>query len=326
MVGVQDRAEDARRVEARAAVPVDRPVGADERDRVQVADQPVLGDGQVLLGLQLGSRERYEDWLDSGRDLLARGLRSPALVVADRAPGLWKAVRGQILDEATSVADARAGLLALTADYRRAYPAAIAVIERDLDALVCHLRFPTAHRKRIRSTKLLERTSAEVRRRTKVIGRVPGETSALSLVSAVLELTSRSWRGITMTPRAVAEIERLRSTPAADEMTEHSTEEVIDSANPSIAEDGRRLAEQVAELLDRHRLDVVLRQVRLDELGEREPPRDPPLPSKPLELALERVPRVLLGGESAPLHALRVAAARAVPVRPQPPAAASTTG
>ena len=28
---------------------------------------------KVLLGLQLGSRESYEDWLDFGRDLTARG-------------------------------------------------------------------------------------------------------------------------------------------------------------------------------------------------------------------------------------------------------------
>ena len=34
----------------------------------------------------------------------------------------------------------------------------------------------------------------EVRRRTKVIGRFPGETSALSLIWAVLELSSRGWR------------------------------------------------------------------------------------------------------------------------------------
>jgi putative transposase len=56
----------------------------------------------------------------------------------------------------------------------------MAVIERDLDALVAHLRWPTEHRKRIRPTNLLERTFVEVRRRTKVIGRFPGETSALS--------------------------------------------------------------------------------------------------------------------------------------------------
>jgi transposase-like protein len=46
---------------------------------------------KVLLGLALGSRESYESWLHFGRDLIERGLRSPALVVADGAPGLWKA-------------------------------------------------------------------------------------------------------------------------------------------------------------------------------------------------------------------------------------------
>jgi putative transposase len=42
---------------------------------------------KVLLGLQLGSRESYESWLDFGRDLQQRGMRSPALVIADGAPG-----------------------------------------------------------------------------------------------------------------------------------------------------------------------------------------------------------------------------------------------
>ncbi len=65
-------------------------------------------------------------------------------------------------------------------------------------------------RRFILDTNLLERTFVEVRRRTKIIGRFPGETSALSLIWAVLELASRGWRGITMTPKAVAEIERLR--------------------------------------------------------------------------------------------------------------------
>jgi putative transposase len=86
----------------------------------------------------------------------------------------------------------------------------MAVIERDLEALVAHLRWPTEHRKRIRTTNLLERTFVEAHRRTKVIGRFPGETSALSLVWAVLELSSRGWRGVVMTPRTVAEIERIR--------------------------------------------------------------------------------------------------------------------
>jgi putative transposase len=57
---------------------------------VLVAWGVTLEGRKVLLGLQLGSRESYEDWLDFGRDLLARGLRPPALLVADGAPGLWR--------------------------------------------------------------------------------------------------------------------------------------------------------------------------------------------------------------------------------------------
>jgi transposase-like protein len=154
-------------------------------------------------------------------------LRNVTKKLPERLHRELKARYWRILDEAASVAEARAGLLALAADYRTAYPSAMAVIERDLDALVCHLRFPSEHRKRIRSTNLLERTFVEVRRRTKVIGRFPGETSALSLIWAVLELSSRGWRGVLMTPRAVAEIERLRRRAGADDEGEPSTEEVI---------------------------------------------------------------------------------------------------
>ena len=40
----------------------------------------------------LGMRESHEDWLELGRDLIARGLGAPLLIVADGAPGLIKAV------------------------------------------------------------------------------------------------------------------------------------------------------------------------------------------------------------------------------------------
>ena len=51
-----------------------------------------------------------------------------------------------------------------------------------------HLRYPTRHRRRWRSTNLLERSLGEVKRRTKVMGRFPGEDSCLTLVWAVLDL------------------------------------------------------------------------------------------------------------------------------------------
>jgi putative transposase len=227
---------------------------------VLVAWGVTLEGRKVLLGLQLGSRESHDSWLAFGRDLIERGTRPPTLVIADGAPGLWKAVRElwpaaieqrctvhalrnvtarlperhhrelkarwwSVFDDARSPADARRGLEAIIADYRAAYPSAMTVIERDLDALVAHLRLPSEHRKRVRTTNLLERTFVEVRRRTKVIGRFPGETSALSLVWAVLELSSRGWRGVVMTPKTVAEIERLRHEPRLP--ADHDTKEVI---------------------------------------------------------------------------------------------------
>jgi len=102
-------------------------------------------------------------------------------------------------------------------------------IDEHADQLVAHLRFPLEHRKRTRSTNLLERTFVEVRRRTKIIGRFPGETSALSLIWAVLELASRGWRGITMTPKAVAHIERIRrgKTPAPNVPTSPADQKAV---------------------------------------------------------------------------------------------------
>jgi putative transposase len=47
---------------------------------------------RVLLSVMLGMRESHEDWLALGRDLIARGLGAPMLIIADGAPGLIKAV------------------------------------------------------------------------------------------------------------------------------------------------------------------------------------------------------------------------------------------
>ena len=69
----------------------------------------------------------------------------------------------------------------------------------------------------------------------------------------------------------------------------------------------------------------MLREIGLDEFGERQPACDPSLPPKPLKLALKRVTRVLLRGEPATLDTLGVAAAGPVAVRPQPFAAKPAT-
>ena len=120
-----------------------------------------------------------------------------------------------MFDDARSPAEARRGLEAIIADYRAAYPSAMAVIERDLDALVAHLRLPSEHRKPVRTTNLLKRTFAEVRRRTKVIGRFPGETSALSLIWAVLDLyIGHATNGIKFTRLERQRLKSIRYQPA----------------------------------------------------------------------------------------------------------------
>jgi transposase-like protein len=53
-------------------------------------------------------------------------------------------------------------------------------------------------------------TDRETRRRVKVIGRLPGETSCLNLVWAVLDRASRGWRGVTTTNTGLRLLHDLR--------------------------------------------------------------------------------------------------------------------
>jgi putative transposase len=197
----------------------------------------ITEDGRrALVSVRLGMRESKDDWLELGRDLTARGLAAPRLVVADGAPGLTSAI-GEIwpradrqrcavhrlrnlkaklpksehervgfnywsaLTDATSVKDGKLRLKVLTSELEHGgYQAAASCLADDLDALVAHLRYPLRHRERWRSTNLLERSLGEVRRRTKVMGRFPGETSCLSVVWAVLDLFfSHASNGATFT-------------------------------------------------------------------------------------------------------------------------------
>jgi len=98
----------------------------------------------------------------------------------------------------------------MAARYGATYPAAMKCLLADHEGLTAYLRFPAEHHHRIRHSNFIERTFGETRRRTKVIGRLPGETSCLTLVWAVLDRASRGWRGLTMTSDGLRLLQDLR--------------------------------------------------------------------------------------------------------------------
>jgi putative transposase len=204
----------------------------------------------VFLGLAPGAAESTDAWRALLADLQDRGLGAPLLVISDGGKGLCAAIEcsypnslhqrclvhvcrnliakvpthaqdqvkrdywaifDQIQAEGeAAVAEARQRAKRFIAKWQPLYPTAVACVADNLDALVVHLLFPAEHRKRIRHSNLIERTFGETRRRVKVIGRLPGEHSCLSLVWAVLDRASKGWRGLTMTPKALRRLQDLR--------------------------------------------------------------------------------------------------------------------
>jgi transposase-like protein len=204
----------------------------------------------VFCGLAPGAAESSDAWRALLEDLKDRGLGSPLLVISDGGTGLGAAIecsfsaslhqrclvhvcrnliakvpthaQDQVkrdywavfdhieADGEAAVAEARRRARRFIARWRPLYPSAVACVADNLEALVVHLLFPAEHRRRIRHSNLIERTFGETRRRVKVIGRLPGEQSCLSLVWAVLDRASKGWRGLTMTPKALRRLQDLR--------------------------------------------------------------------------------------------------------------------
>jgi putative transposase len=204
----------------------------------------------VFCGLAPGAAESSDAWRALLEDLKDRGLGSPLLVISDGGTGLGAAIecsfsaslhqrclvhvcrnliakvpthaQDQVkrdywavfdhieADGEAAVAEARRRAGRFIARWRPLYPSAVACVADNLEALVVHLLFPAEHRRRIRHSNLIERTFGETRRRVKVIGRLPGEQSCLSLVWAVLDRASKGWRGLTMTPKALRRLQDLR--------------------------------------------------------------------------------------------------------------------
>ncbi len=180
--------------------------------------------------------------------VLERSLRQRCLVhrarnllakVPKHAQGKVKAEYWAIFDDIEAapgdraVAEATRRARAFAARWGKLYPAAVECLMEDLDHLTTFLRFPREHWRRIRHSNFIERTFGETRRRVKVIGRLPGERSCLSLVWAVLDRASRGWRGVDMNPSAVRLLQDLRRELFGPQLPEQQEEVIEETVTPA---------------------------------------------------------------------------------------------
>jgi len=196
---------------------------------------------RVVLHLSLGVREGTESWKGVLNDLVERGLKTPQLIITDGNPGLLKAIddiwpevprqrcavhriRNVLArvpkkrqDEvrkalhrifyAACLDDARDEARQFLSLYQREFPTAAETLARHLEECLTFYRFPERHWKHIRTSNVIERAFKEVKRRTRVIGRFPNETSALIMVFSVLEGERLKWQKVRMRAGDIAWIE-----------------------------------------------------------------------------------------------------------------------
>jgi putative transposase len=206
--------------------------GGREKDALLIAHGVREDGSRVLLGVYLGGRESTDSWKGALQDLLDRGLAEPRLIITDGNPGLLRAMKEvmpkvpnqrctahrtrnvlarvkksrqaevkRALDrifQAACLEDALKAADEFNRRYGKEFPTATQVLAKGLAQCLTFYHFPEVHWKRIRTSNVLERAFLEVRRRTNVIGRLPDEMSALSLVFGILEQDRLKWRGLRM--------------------------------------------------------------------------------------------------------------------------------
>ena len=90
--------------------------------------------------------------------------------------------------------------------YAKSAPDSSTWIETNIPEGLTVFELPASHRRRLRTTNMLERLNQEIKRRTRVATLFPNEASLLRLVSAVLNEVSDDWETgkiyLTMKPNA----------------------------------------------------------------------------------------------------------------------------
>jgi len=195
-----------------------------------------------VLAVEVAGTEKAAAYASLLRGLLDRGLKGVRLVVSDDHEGIKAAVAGELPGArwqrcvvhfernvlahvpASSMAEVAEDLkaifkvrrqktaLALSEEfvelYRKRFPKAVSVFEAGIGDALTYLSFPGSHHARICTTNMLERLFKEVKRRTRVVGVFPNETSAATLATEIALRSSEEWalkRYLTMDALEAAE-------------------------------------------------------------------------------------------------------------------------
>jgi putative transposase len=217
--------------------------GSREKEAILVAHGITREGKRMVLHLSLGVRESTRSWKLTLNDLVSRGLKPPQLIISDGNPGLLRAIQDiwpQVprqrcvvhrtwnvlarvprrrqaevskalnrIFHAACLDDAKQAARQFLGRYGKEFPTATEVLTSHLEECLTFYRFPERHWRHIRTSNVLERAFKEVRRRTKVVGRFPNETSALIVVFGTLEEERLRWQKVRMKAEDIAWIEEV---------------------------------------------------------------------------------------------------------------------
>lgn len=189
-----------------------------------------LSDGRKeLLALVPGHRESTETWSDVLRDLKARGLGAPTLVIGDGHLGIWAGLRNvypeakeqrcwnhrilNALDKAPKKLQTQARLLLTQIPYaptqqeaarlkavyqqwcrQHALDAAAAVLDRDWERMLTFYQFPQAHWVHLRTSNPIESPFAALRLRTDAAKRFKKVNNATAVIWKMLLVAQGRFR------------------------------------------------------------------------------------------------------------------------------------
>jgi transposase-like protein len=181
-----------------------------------------------VLGVSVSLSEAEVHWREFLASLQARGLHSVRAVVSDDHAGLraalkarltgvpWQRCQFHLIKDAMAFVPRPSMRAEVTASvravfdapdrpeamrqldlavkkYRARAPKLAEWLEANVPEGLTVFALPRGHRRRLRTSNMLERLNEEIKRRTSVAGLFPSEASALRLVSAVLMEVSEEW-------------------------------------------------------------------------------------------------------------------------------------